>query len=42
MGSFGIDDFILSIQASLVIRGGYVPVFWAANTEFVDKKTHFD
>ncbi len=32
----------LHIQASLVIRGRYVPVFWTANTEFADKKTHFD
>ncbi len=31
-----------TIQASLVIRGRYVPLFWTANTEFADKKTHFD
>jgi hypothetical protein len=30
------------IQVSLVIRGRYVPLFWTANTEFADKKTHFD
>ncbi len=23
----------------LVIRGGYVPLFWTVNTEFADKKT---
>ena len=33
---------ILAIQVSLVIRGRYVPLFWTANTEFADKKTHFD
>ncbi len=27
------------IQASLVIRGRYVPVFWTSNIEFADKKT---
>jgi hypothetical protein len=30
------------VQVSLIIRGIYVPVFWTANTEFADKKTHFD
>jgi hypothetical protein len=30
------------VQVSLVIRGRYVPLFWTANTEFADKKTHFD
>jgi hypothetical protein len=30
------------VQASLFIRGRYVPVFWTANTEFADKKAHFD
>ncbi len=29
------------IQASLVIRGRYVPVFWTSNTEFADKKDTF-
>ena len=26
----------------LVIRGRYVPLFWIANIEFTDKKTHFN
>ena len=30
------------VQVGLVIRGRYVLLFWIANTEFADKKTHFD
>jgi len=30
------------LQENLVIRGRYVPLFWTANTEFAEKKTHFD
>jgi hypothetical protein len=30
------------VQKNLVIRGRYVPLFWTANTEFKDKKTHSD
>jgi hypothetical protein len=30
------------VQVGLVIRGRYVPLFWASNTEFAYKKTHFD
>ncbi len=32
----------LLIQARLVIFGRYVLVFWTANTEIADKKTHFN
>jgi len=36
------EEYKTTIQVSLVIRGRYVPLFWTVNTEFEDKKTHFD
>ncbi len=31
-----------TLQVYFVIRGKYVPLIWTSNTEFADKKTHFD
>jgi hypothetical protein len=33
-----VQSYYYTIQASLIIRGRYVPLFWTENTEFVDKK----
>ncbi len=36
------DKISLMVQVGLVIRGRYVPLLWTTNTEFADRKTHFD
>jgi hypothetical protein len=30
------------VQVDLVIRGRHILLFWTSNTEFADKKTHYD
>jgi hypothetical protein len=37
-----ISAIFSNVQVGLVIRGRYVPLLGTANTEFADKKTHFD
>ncbi len=37
-----VSNTVSPIQACLAISGRYVLLFWTANTQFADKKTHFD
>ncbi len=33
---------LLFVKVGHVICGRYFPIFWIANTEFANKKTHFE
>jgi hypothetical protein len=37
-----VMPYVFDVQASLTLRGRYVPSFWTTNIAFADKKSIFD